>query len=330
MLLALRLAGCKLFGMAETMDFTENATPQASFFRRLRKESSEGLIFRFWRILVTTLSLPIILIGYFDAETGREFGVSLFTKIWLIQKMGRNRRKIVTASHFLEHLIMATQILRVPRSVPGSVVECGSFKGGSAANLSLVCDLCDRKLEVFDSFAGLPEPSDDDKKHILVNSGEIHSYEQGAFRGALPEVQRNISKYGKISACHFNVGYFEETLPNFSQPCVLAFLDVDLTDSLETCLTYLWPLLQDGCCLFTHEAHHMEIAAFFFQEEWWRSKMHCPAPGLIGAGTGLGLIPNPGGFRSCLGYAVKNPNTQGFDLNPQLQGGLPPLPGPGR
>jgi O-methyltransferase len=275
------------------------------------------VILRFWRISVTLLSLPIILLDYFRFETGGEFDVGFLTKIWLIFKMARNNRKITTASHFLEHLIMATQILRVPPSIEGSVVECGSFKGGSAANLSLVCDLCDRKLEVFDSFAGLPEPSNSDKEHLLVNLHEIHSYEKGAFCGALSEVQGNISRYGKISACHFNVGYFEETLPHFSQKCVLVFLDVDLVDSLQTCFTYLWPLLQDGCYLFTHEAHHMEIAGLFFQEEWWRSTMHCGAPGLIGAGTGLGLLPSAGGFRSALGYTVKNPNTRDFDLNPQ-------------
>jgi O-methyltransferase len=277
---------------------------------------------RFWRISVTLLSLPIILLDFFRFETGREFGVGFYTKIWLLFKMARNNRRIATASHFLEHLIMSAQILRVPRSIEGTVVECGSFKGGSAANLSLVCDLCDRKLEIFDSFAGLPEPLSSD---VLVDLHEIHSYEKGAFCGALSEVQGNISKYGAISACHFNVGYFQETLPHFSQKSVLVFLDVDLVDSLQTCFTYLWPLLQDECYLFTHEAHHMEIAGLFFQEEWWRSKMHCGAPGLIGAGTGLGLLPCSGGFRSALGYTVKNPNTQDFNLNPQYLGHSSPL-----
>ncbi len=107
---------------------------------------------------MTLLSLPIILLDYFRSETGAEFGVGLSRKIWLMVRMARNNRRIPTASHFLEHLMMATQILRVPASIEGRVVECGSFKGGSAANLSLVCDLCDRKLEIFDSFAGLPEP----------------------------------------------------------------------------------------------------------------------------------------------------------------------------
>ena len=272
---------------------------------------------RVWRMSVTLLSLPIILRDYFRSETGSEFGVSLARKIWLLVKMARNNRRIQTASHFLEHLMMATQILRVPASIEGCVVECGSFKGGSAANLSLVCDLCHRKLEIFDSFAGLPEPFTTDKEHVLVDLHEIHIYAKGAFCGPLEEVRGNITKYGKISPCHFNVGYFDQTLAHFSSPCVLIFLDVDLLDSLETCFTYLWPLLQNGCYVFTHEAHHMEIAGFFFQEEWWRSKMHCAAPGLIGAGTGLGLLPGSGGFRSALGYTVKNPNTHDFDLNRQ-------------
>jgi O-methyltransferase len=280
----------------------------------------EGMIFRLWRVSVTLLSLPILLHGFFDSETGREYGVGFFTKLRLVYKMARNNRRIVTASHFLEHLAMATQILRVPRSVEGCVVECGSFKGGSATNLSLICDLCDRKLEIFDSFAGLPEPSEGDKDHYLVNLQEIHSYEKGGFSGALHEVQGNIAKYGKISACNFNVGYFENTLPHFSSKCILIFIDVDLVGSLETCFLYLWPLLQDGGYLFTHEAHHMEIASFFFNEDWWRARLHCGAPGLIGAGTGLGLLPSSGGFKSALGYTVKSPNTQGFDLS--LQGSL--------
>lgn len=60
---------------------------------------------------VTLLSLPIVLGDYFRSETGAEFGVGLSKKTWLLMKMVRNNRRIPTASHFLEHLMMATQIL---------------------------------------------------------------------------------------------------------------------------------------------------------------------------------------------------------------------------
>jgi len=34
--------------------------------------------------------------------------------------------------------------------------------------------------------------------------------------------------------------------------------------------------------------------------------------GLVGAGTGLGLIPSAGGFRSAIGFAIKNPSIASF------------------
>lgn len=275
------------------------------------------IMFKILNRIVIALSAPIILSEYFASSTGREYRVGLWTKLRLALRMVGNRKKVITGSHFMEHLVMATQILKLPREVEGCVVECGSFKGGSATNLSLVCELCDRKLEVFDSFQGLPEPTQADREHVLVSLNEVHTYAKGAWQGTLEEVKRNISRHGKIEVCNFNVGYFDETLPSFSKRCVLAFLDVDLTDSLETCLRYLWPLLQDGCYLFTHEAPHKEIAAVFFDQVWWRSNMSCNAPGLVGAGSGIGLLPAKGGFRSDLGFTIKNPQVLGFKINPQ-------------
>ncbi|HEY2496809.1 MAG TPA: TylF/MycF/NovP-related O-methyltransferase [Candidatus Angelobacter sp.] len=275
------------------------------------------IISKLWKKLVAGLSAPILLSEYFHPDTGRAYGVGFFTKLRLACKMRANRKKISTASHFLEHLLMATEILKIRPEIEGSVVECGSFKGGSAANLSLVCELCNRQLEIFDSFAGLPEPSDIDQEHVLVDAHEVHTYAKGAFCGALQEVKSNISRFGNIGVCSFHVGYFNHTLPGFQKKCVMAFLDVDLVDSLETCLKYLWPLLHDGSRVFTHEAHHMEISAFFFGENWWQKNLQCSAPGLIGAGSGIGLQPSAGGFRSPLGYTVKNPKVVDFNVSPQ-------------
>jgi O-methyltransferase len=280
-------------------------------------QKMSSIISRLFNKLVAGLSAPIILSEYFRAEVGKDYGIGFFTKLRLAGKMRKNRKRITTASHFLEHLLMATEIMKVPPEVEGCVVECGSFKGGSAANLSLVCALCNRQLEIFDSFTGLPEPSGVDQQHILVGANEVHTYAKGAFSGTLDEVRKNISECGDLDVCHFNVGYFDQTMPGFQKVCIMAFLDVDLVDSLETCLKYLWPLLQDGCYLFTHEAHHMEIPAFFFAENWWRSNLQCGAPGLVGAGSGLGLQPSPGGFRSALGYTVKNPKVERFEISPQ-------------
>ncbi len=262
-----------------------------------------------YRALVLLLSLPVTLKSYFSAATGRQYGVGLPKKLSLVAKFVRNNMRITSGSNFVEHLAMATNILQIPTEVEGCLVECGSYKGASTASLSLVAELCGRRLEVFDSFAGLPAPAEDDRAHRVMHWGELHTYEQGGWKGTLEEVKANISKYGALERCNFHVGYFETTLTTFSEPCAFAFVDVDLRASLEQCLRHLWPLLDEGRSLFAHEAPHPEIASAFFSEDWWRSELDTEPPGLIGAGTGLGLIPRDGGFGSALGYAVKSPES---------------------
>jgi O-methyltransferase len=129
--------------------------------------------------------------------------------------------------------------LTIPKSVEGCVVECGCYKGKSTANLSLVCALCKRTLEVFDSFEGLPEPSIDDKTHVILGQREVHTYSKGAWSASLSETKENVSRYGKIDVCNFNPGYFEDTLPKFKKSAAFVFLDVDLKSSVKTCLRYL-------------------------------------------------------------------------------------------
>jgi O-methyltransferase len=203
----------------------------------------------------------------------------------------RAKRNIETASTWVEHLAMIEQVLAVPSDVPGVVVEAGTFKGGSAASMSLACRRAGRRLVIFDSFEGLPEPSAADD-----------GYAAGDFRGTLDEVRANIERYGAIEVCEFVRGYFDDTMPGFSEPVVQAFVDVDLIESLRTCLRNLWPNLQPGCRLYSHEAAGALIARAFFDDEWWQRELGTPSPGLVGAGCG---IPVSAVRDTPLGYAVK-------------------------
>lgn len=279
---------------------------------RASTASLPSQLFRLYKISLVALTAPVILAEYFRSDTGSEYDIGFTTKFLVAAKMLRNNRSIPTGSTFLEHLVMATKILNTPRSVDGAIVECGCYKGGSTANLSLVASLCDRDLVVFDSFDGMPKPSDRDREHTLINSGEVHTYDEGAWRASLAEVKANVTTYGDGSVCTFYPGYFEKTMPVFDDPVVAVFVDVGLRDSAETCLEHLWPLLADGCYLFTHEAKHMELASLFFDADWWRTTLDEEPPGLVGAGSGLGLHPGSNGFSSLLGYTVKNPNSLGL------------------
>lgn len=260
---------------------------------------------RTYASVVTWVNLPVSFSSFFAMSSS---GTTLRNRIVLLWRMHRNNKAIPSASHFLEHLTIATRMLELPRAVEGRVVECGTYKGGSAANLSLACALAGRRLEVFDSFEGLPKPTSDDQAHLVLDRLQIHSYDEGDWRGTTGEVSDNIARYGDPSVVSLHPGYFEQTLPEFQAACIVVFADVDLVSSLETCLKYLWPLLVDGGYFFTHEARHLEISGLFFDDAWWQTNLGCEAPGLIGAGSGIGLLPSGTGFRSDLGYTIKNPH----------------------
>lgn len=271
-----------------------------------------GTVARAYRLGVLALSLPIILREYFNPQTGAAYDIGTATKLRVVAQMMRNNLAIPTGSSFVEHLVIATKALRVPADQPGVLVECGAYKGGSTANLSLVAALCDRELVVFDSFEGMPEPDESDRQHVLVASKQIHTYDGNSWDGSLEDVESNVDRYGERSVCRFEVGFFEETMTAFDEPVALAFLDVGLRSSAETAIEQLWDRIVDGGYLFTHEAKHMEIATLFFDREWWDDRLDVEPPGLVGAGSGLGLHPGDNGFSSLLAYTIKQPDYGSF------------------
>jgi O-methyltransferase len=226
-------------------------------------------------------------------------------KLRILHAIFMVRLKVVRATDIGEQFAIVSAVLNLKS--PGAVVECGTYQGASAVGLSVACALTGRKLYICDSFKGLPEPAVGDQDHAIMRDSLIATYQKGSWLGSLEVVRDNIQKYGDLSVCSFIEGYFDRTLPNFSEPVALAFCDVDLVESLKTCMQYLWPLMTDGGLFFAHEAHHYEIASLFYDRQWW-SEMGFQAPGLVGAGSGIGLfLQADGTFGSSLGYTIKNP-----------------------
>ncbi len=202
-------------------------------------------------------------------------------KLRLGLRMFANAMAIPTASSYKGHLAMALKILEAPPEASGVVVECGAWKGGSTANLSLACEIAGRKLKVFDSFQGLPPGVEGDR--------QAPGYRAGDYRGTLEEVKANVREHGCISVCEFVPGLFERTLPGLDEPVLLAYVDVDLEASLDTCVRELWPNLIDRGFLFIDEYLSLDYCALFWSERWWRENFDRRPPGLIGAGVGLAL-----------------------------------------
>ena len=254
---------------------------------RIRQVFIDGLLRNaFWKTwnFLSLLSVPIsAIIILHSRNIHKSYSMTPFRKLKLGVRMFLNTRRIARANvkntYYKAHLVMALKILETPPDVPGDIIECGTWQGCSAANLSLVCRIARRKLKVYDSFAGLPKP--EPGEHIAKATAE------GGFLGTLEEVKSNITRYGAIECCEFNKGWFKDTLPQLDSPILLAFLDVDFESSIHTCVKYIWPNLIDRGYLFTDDSSILDLCALFYSEKWWRKYFNSTPPGLIGAGTGI-------------------------------------------
>jgi O-methyltransferase len=202
-------------------------------------------------------------------------------KIVLAYRMWKTTRHVTTGTSYKAHLAMASKLAEIPPDVEGVVVECGSWLGGSTANLSLICDIVGRDLVVYDSFEGLPAPEGDD----------LYAKEEatGMLKGELEEVRENVRRWGAVNRCTFRKGWFKDTLPQHTEPVVLAFLDVDWQASLDDCVTHLWPHLTDKGYVFIDEFVLGNYCALFWSERYWKTRFDTTPPGLIGSGSGVGV-----------------------------------------
>jgi O-methyltransferase len=148
-----------------------------------------------------------------------------------------------------EILAFARMILLAP---PGVIVEAGCFKGGSTAKFSLIAEQAGRDLVVFDSFQGIPENTEPHEKDM---SGYPISFKAGCYAGSIDEVKANVTRYGRIDRCRFIPGWFEETMPYFTESVAAAYIDVDLASSTATCLRYLYPTVVPSGFLASQDGH---------------------------------------------------------------------------
>lgn len=243
----------------------------------------------------------VVLERFYEEEVGRAYGLGRRQKEELVGRFRRNTSEIPSGTSWLYHVVLAQEILSLPKGAPGDVVECGCWKGASTASLSLVCRAAERRLIVCDSFEGLPE-DEAEVTHEYPHLNVYGFYRKGMYEGRIEEVKANIERLGDISVCEFVPGFFSDTLgAALKGPVAFAFLDVDLATSMRDCLKYIWPLLIEGGAVYTDDSCDMEVVRVWFDEEWWRREVGARPPGYVGSGCGLPLGPS----HSALGYARK-------------------------
>jgi O-methyltransferase len=260
---------------------------------------------KIWSKLLSLINNLYLILKFTANNTGSEYGISHLQKLKLARRIIQNIKKTSSLTSWQQNILLIEEIIGLPKSLKGDVVECGCYEGASTANLSLACALTNRRLIVCDSFEGLPKPKDDEKYEINAGSiGDYYIWEEGEFStvGGLDTVKRNVSKFGNIKVCQFVKGYFEDTLKDIdSESIVLVFEDADVRTSVEDCLRHLWPKLQEGCKFFSHEPWSVNVVSLFFDKKWWQDNLKAEPPGFDGSGRGI----IAGLSYSMVGYAKK-------------------------
>ena len=153
-------------------------------------------------------------------------------------------------------------------AIPGDVVECGVWRGGSSMMAALAMrearDL--RRLWLFDTFEGMPKPGEYDRDLTGVDSKieyeRRHAEEGGWNYASLQDVQANMARIGyDDSLLTFVKGLVEETIPATSpERIALLRLDTDFYESTRHELLHLWPRLAPGGVLIIDDYGHFEGA----------------------------------------------------------------------
>jgi hypothetical protein len=154
-------------------------------------------------------------------------------------------------------------------SIPGDLVECGVWRGGSAmaAALSfLQSGVRDRRLFLFDTYEGMSEPTEHDlspdnvpAKDLLTQSDR--SSQMWAYC-PLPEVKANLATIAYPSErIVFVPGKVEDTIPGHApERIALLRLDTDWYTSTKHELDHLYDRLAVGGVLIIDDYGHWQGA----------------------------------------------------------------------
>jgi len=145
----------------------------------------------------------------------------------------------------------------IKNNVPGSVVECGVWKGGSmmaVAKTLIDLNRYDLDLYLFDTFEGMPKPSKfdfDDSNQSAINEFNTKQLDENSSdwcRATIDEVTKTMYSIDyPREKIHLIKGKVEETIPKDAPETIsILRLDTDWYESTKHELENLFPRLSKG------------------------------------------------------------------------------------
>ena len=178
---------------------------------------------------------------------------------WTIDIISKVRPFTQTSIERISELCNCVKYI-VGNNIPGVIVECGVWKGGSimAIIYTLIqCNIFDREIYLFDTFESMSKPTDHDRDIYGVAAQSLmNSYMN--LNITLEEVQKNVLSLGyPAEKIHFIKGKVEDTLPAHKLDAIaLLRLDTDWYESTLHELNHLFPNISKSGVLIIDDYGH--------------------------------------------------------------------------
>lgn len=208
-------------------------------------------IFKVTNLLLAPARLELrCLKGSSEPELPYDFNDETKATIRLVQPF------TMTTPERIAMLVDATAHV-VRHRIPGDLVECGVWKGGSSMAMAATLQrlgVTDRHLWLYDTFEGMSEPTAADATYDGQDaSGQLASQDKANSTSVwcyspMDEVRRNVLSTGFAEAAlHFVKGRVEDTVPASAPETIsLLRLDTDWYESTRHELENLYPRLTPG------------------------------------------------------------------------------------
>jgi O-methyltransferase len=152
-----------------------------------------------------------------------------------------------------ERVIMLMRSVRyvVEHQIPGDIVECGVWRGGSmmaVARALLRAKDTSRRLWLFDTYQGMPPHRDVDVTWADQTAEDVLRHDGDLLVALLEDVQRAVRSTGyNPDRLHFIKGKVEDTIPHHGpEQIALLRLDTDWYESTLHELEHFYPRLPPG------------------------------------------------------------------------------------
>lgn len=153
-----------------------------------------------------------------------------------LTRIRRGRRSLITGNEqFTIYSIVAGM-----RGMEGDIAEVGVYEGSSTRT---ICEAKgDKRLHVCDTFAGLPEPTSEDRG----------VEKQGCYACSLEAIRAYLAGFPNVE---YHVGFCPDSVRGVLDDTRFCFvhLDLDLYSSTKQCLEYFFPRLVPGGILVSHD-----------------------------------------------------------------------------